>query len=110
MIGLRSLWLKCREWVLPPRRLMIVSGDVLPKSLPVRDLVILRDDGEDWSVVMRCPCGCGRHVELPLLREARPRWTLKLDEKNRPTLHPSVWLNDGCRSHYFVRSGKVIWV
>jgi hypothetical protein len=110
VIGLRLMWLRCREWVLPPRQLMIISGDVVPAKLPSRDLVMLRENGEDWSVTMRCPCGCSRLVELPLLREARPRWTLSVDERNRPSLIPSIWLKGGCRSHFFVRSGKVVWV
>jgi len=43
----------------PARRLTIVEGDTLPAILPRRDLVLTRDNGEDWSVGMRCPCGCG---------------------------------------------------
>lgn len=107
---LRRLWLQFNEWVRPARRLTFIEGDALPKDLPTRDLIVLRDGGEDWSVAMKCPCGCGQRVELPLLDEVKPRWTLKLDQQRRPTLRPSVWLKDGCRSHYFVRSGKVVWV
>nr|WP_238544101.1 DUF6527 family protein [Acidovorax sp. KKS102] len=59
---------------------------------------------------MRCPCGCGRPVELPLIREARPRWSLQLDGDGHPSLVPSVWRRDGCRAHYFVRRGKVVWI
>ncbi|WP_416234769.1 DUF6527 family protein [Paucibacter sp. PLA-PC-4] len=25
-------------------------------------------------------------------------------------MHPSIWRKDGCRSHYFVRAGRVAWV
>jgi len=28
-------------------------------ELPLWNLVVARDDGEDWSVGMCCPCGCG---------------------------------------------------
>ncbi|WP_422846567.1 DUF6527 family protein [Acidovorax sp. M2(2025)] len=59
---------------------------------------------------MRCPCGCGQPVELPLIREARPRWSLQVDSDGHPTLSPSVWRSEGCRAHYFVRGGKVVWV
>jgi len=27
--------------------------------MPRRDLVLAREDDEDWCVGMRCPCGCG---------------------------------------------------
>ncbi|WP_238585809.1 DUF6527 family protein [Comamonas sp. E6] len=59
---------------------------------------------------MRCPCGCGQPVELPLIREARPRWSLQVDKDGHPSLEPSVWRRGGCRAHYFVRRGKVVWV
>ncbi|MHB1701399.1 MAG: DUF6527 family protein [Acidobacteriaceae bacterium] len=99
-----------REWLLPRRALVIVEGESLPKDLPRRDLVLLRDAGEDWSVAMRCPCGCGQQVELALIPEAKPRWSLRLEYGKTPTLSPSVWLREGCRSHFFVRGGRVQWV
>jgi len=98
------------ERLMPARRLVVVEGESLPNSLPSRDLVLLRDAGEDWSVAMRCPCGCKQRVELPLIPEAKPRWSLRLEKGRRPTLSPSVWLREGCRSHYFVRGGRVRWV
>ncbi|WP_307174508.1 DUF6527 family protein [Hydrogenophaga pseudoflava] len=58
---------------------------------------------------MRCPCGCGRKIELLLINEAEPRWDLLLDEEGRPSLAPSVWLRDGCHSHFWIRKGKVRW-
>ncbi len=103
-------WLEFKEWAWPYRSLLVIAGDGLASSPPTRDLVLLTEDGEPWSVVMMCPCGCGQRVELPLLQEASPRWNLQVDKLKRPTLHPSVWLRDGCRSHYFIRSGKVVWV
>ena len=102
---LRNGW----EALLPPRVLVVVEGGDPPDRLPRRDLVLLRDGGEDWSVAMRCPCGCGQKVELALIREAKPRWSLRNDLGNHPTLSPSVWLREGCRSHFFVRAGRIRW-
>lgn len=93
----------------PPRQLLVVEGDALPARLPGRAVVLLRDDGEDWSVGLLCPCGCGDTIELMLIREAKPRWDLRADAKNLPTLHPSVWRNTGCRSHFWLRDGRVTW-
>ena len=101
--------LKLAELFLPVRALIVVEGGDLPDKLPRRDLVLLRESSEDWSVAMRCPCGCGQRVELALIPEAKPRWTLRIEPDRSPTLAPSVWLSDGCRSHYFVRRGKVQW-
>lgn len=110
MTNLWRWWLRVKEGLLPARRVVIVDGDESPANLPIRSLVLLRDGDEDWSVTMRCPCGCGQRIELPLLPEVRPRWSLRVDRRSRPTLHPSVWLKEGCRSHFLVRAGKVIWV
>lgn len=93
----------------PRRGLKVVDGDSLPTKLPHRDLVLAREGGEDWTVGMRCPCGCGRTIELLLIREAKPRWDLMLDASGRPSLKPSVWLQGGCRSHFWLRRGRVEW-
>jgi hypothetical protein len=102
-------FLKFLEWLLPRRPLTVVEGDTLPENLPRRGVVLLRDAEEDWCVGMRCPCGCGQKVELPLVLEATPRWKLRVEPDGSPTLVPSVWLQDGCRSHFFLRRGKVEW-
>lgn len=71
--------------------------------------MLAREDGEDWCVGMRCPCGCGYVIELLVVAEARPRWDVKVDANGLPTLTPSVWLQKGCRSHFWIREGRTIW-
>lgn len=105
MKWVRRLWGKYG----PARRLVIVEGDALPDVLPGRDLVLVRDDGDDWSVGMRCPCGCGERIELMILEGARPRWDVRSNRAGQPSLHPSVWRNSGCRSHFWVREGRILW-
>jgi hypothetical protein len=105
-----SRWAKeQREAWTPARRVQIISGDTLPPDLPKRDLVLARDGNEDWCVGMRCPCGCGTNIELLVIDEAKPRWDIEIDGRQRPTLTPSVWVQRGCRSHFFVRSGRIVW-
>jgi len=74
-------WRKLKAAVLPARQLRVVEGDSLPALLPRRDLVLAREDGEDWCVGMRCPCGCGDSIELMVIREVKPRWDLRVDPK-----------------------------
>lgn len=93
----------------PARRIRLVEGDALPERLPWRDLVLTRDDGDDWSVGMKCPCGCGQTIELLVLDDAKPRWDILIDESDLPTLHPSVWRKTGCRSHFWVKKGRIRW-
>lgn len=110
MKNLSRWWRSTKEQLLPARRVTLAKGDVMPIALPRRGLVLVRDGQEDWCVAMKCPCGCGQTVELPLILEAEPRWKLDLNAELRPTLRPSVWLKDGCRSHFFIKAGKVVWV
>lgn len=91
------------------RRVVFVEGDELPERLPEFDLVVAREGGALWSAGMQCPCGCGRRLEVMLLEGVRPRWDIEVDDQGRPTLRPSVWVADGCRSHFWLRRGEVEW-
>lgn len=107
---LKSLWLRRLVARFTPRRsLKIVEGDMLPAKLPRRNLVLARDRDEDWSVGLHCPCGCGERLEMMLLKGVKPRWDVSVDRLGYVSLHPSVWLQKGCKSHFWVRSGRIIW-
>ena len=106
-----SRWLlKLSEKLLPARRITIIEADTPPQKLPWRNLVLAREDSEDWAVAFRCPCGCGNRIELMLIEEAIPNWKLHIDPEGKPTLHPSIWRQKGCKSHFWLRNGKVTWV
>ncbi|MEM1155618.1 MAG: DUF6527 family protein [Pseudomonadota bacterium] len=102
--------LKLKENLLPVRRVIIFEADTPPQKLPWRNLVLAREENEDWAVAFRCPCGCGKRLELLLIEEAEPNWKISVSKSQNPTLHPSVWLKGGCRSHFWLRDGRVIWV
>ena len=109
MMKIRLWYLKLKEFLLPARSINIADADTPPEHLHWRNLVLAREDNEDWAVAFRCPCGCGKRLELLLIEEAMPHWSLTVCERGLPTLHPSVWLKTGCRSHFWLRRGKVIW-
>lgn len=109
---LKEFWQRLKavyedRWLV--RIVEVVDGDFLPTKMPKRNLVLVRDGKEEWSVGFACPCGCQRTIELLLIPDANPHWKITVDSKGRPTLTPSVWLQGGCRSHFWVRKGKVIW-
>jgi|SRR5664280_605729 len=106
---LRKWWRNALARFSPRRQLRVIEGDSLPFLLPWRDLVLARDAGEDWCVGMRCPCGCGYVIELLVIAEGKPRWDVKVDANGAPTLTPSVWLQKGCRSHFWICKGRVHW-
>lgn len=109
LINIYKWWRNFWARLSPRRRLCIIEGDSLPSYMPKRDIVLARDDGEDWCVGMRCPCGCGYVIELLIIAEAKPRWDLKVDARGRPSLTPSIWMQKGCRSHFWIHEGRVYW-
>jgi hypothetical protein len=86
-----------------------VEGN-FPAKLKSHILYILTEDGTPWQASMVCPCGCGKTLELNLLPDERPVWRYSTDRKGRVTLHPSIWRQVGCRSHFWLRRGKIHWV
>lgn len=109
IMKIKKWWRNTLERLLPRRRLRVIDGDSLPSRLPSRDLVLARDNGEDWCVGMLCPCGCGYVIELLVVAEGKPRWDVKADPEGVPTITPSVWLQKGCRSHFWVKNGRIHW-
>jgi hypothetical protein len=102
-------WRRFVAAVTPRRSMVVVEGDMLPKKLPLWNLVVAREDDEDWSVGLRCPCGCGQRLEMLLLKDVKPRWDISVDRAGYVSLQPSVWVREGCKSHFWVRAGKVVW-
>ncbi|WP_460534909.1 DUF6527 family protein [Chitinimonas naiadis] len=62
-----------------------------------------------WLAAMVCPCGCGALIQLSLAKSGHPRWTVEVRSNKTVSLHPSVHRTTGCRSHFFLKNGKVIW-
>jgi hypothetical protein len=89
-------------------RLRSVSVDELPDSLAQRRLYLI-GSGVPWSAALICPCGCGEVIQLSLLPDDSPSWTVSFDRDGLPALSPSVWRTKGCRSHFFLRHGTIVW-
>jgi hypothetical protein len=76
----------------------------------VRAKVYLAGENDNlWAAAMICPCGCAEVIELNLLKEARPCWSVQEHSDGTVTLAPSVWRQKGCRSHFLVRHGRIDW-
>jgi hypothetical protein len=103
------LWL-CAWWASlwdrPYRSIMV---EELPDRLRAKTLYIAGENGHLWFVAMICPCGCGEVLQMSLLQDARPRWTVSTDSKGVPSLSPSVWRQVGCKSHFFLIRGRIQW-
>lgn len=85
------------------------------RELPARPqpwLVYLGCDSDQivWGGVLQCPCGCGESIHLNFVRGHDAVWKYRVQPDGTITLSPSVWKNRGCRSHFFVRDGVLVWV
>jgi hypothetical protein len=108
---LRILWEAVRRAVLPwiyRDRLRSVRLEELPDAPKKRNLYLI-GDRQPWAAAFICPCGCGEVIQLSLLPRDSPSWSVALDRDGFATLSPSVWRTKGCKSHFFVREGSIVW-
>jgi hypothetical protein len=99
-------WL--RNWFGLPYRAIVRHGSLPSRHAPAT-VYLLHEDGEPWHASMICPCGCGATLEMNLLPDEKPVWTAAVEPDGSATLHPSVWRKVGCKSHFFVRKGRIVW-
>ena len=69
---------------------------------------VLSGNKPKWAL-FQCPCACGTVITLSLQPVHNPHWRLSKTVPGRPTLHPSVWRDKGCLSHFWLRDGRVSW-
>jgi hypothetical protein len=64
--------------------------------------------GRVRSVLIKCPDGCGDTLVINLDRRAGKAWAIDT-RKQTTTLFPSVWREDGCKSHFIVWRDHILW-
>jgi hypothetical protein len=106
--ALTFAWGAARRLARRPYLVRVAEGR-LPKLIAPQTVYVLREDGDDWQASMRCPCGCGSIIELNLLTDERPCWRATIEHDKTLTLKPSVWRHVGCRSHFVMRRGRIVW-
>jgi hypothetical protein len=84
-------------------RLALQFVDAIPENLESGVLYVSMAYA---TAIHQCACGCGREVVTPF---SPTDWKLWFDGEN-VTLEPSIgnW-SFPCRSHYWIRGGKVRW-
>ena len=88
--------------------LIEVLEDMPDVARPNR-VYLVGEPGSPWAAAFLCPCGCDDLVKLSLLSEDDPSWIASGATGDQASLHPSIWRIRGCRSHFFIKAGKVIW-
>ncbi|MFZ5894779.1 MAG: DUF6527 family protein [Myxococcota bacterium] len=86
----------------------VAHAEEEPEDLAPMTVYAIGEGSHLWHVAMLCPCGCGAKIQLNALPDDEPCWTLVATD-GVPTLSPSVWRKVGCRSHFFLRSGRIRW-
>lgn len=116
-----SLWHEIRkvaslpaQWIEQRKRKKVAlyhyeHVEEFPDFLETHKLYIAGENGYFWAAAMLCPCGCGDVIELNLLKKARPCWTVQEHPDSLVSLKPSVWRRQGCRSHFILSLGHIVW-
>lgn len=89
-------------------RLEVVSE--LPEN-PSEKTLYLEGNAKEkdfWYVLLKCPCGCGDNIMLNLVNDVKPCWKVNIN-KNRPSIFPSIWRTKECKSHFWIKKGRVVW-
>jgi hypothetical protein len=60
-------------------------------------------------ICFQCPDGCGEMIHLSLISTTTPHWSISVDWLGQPTVFPSVRKLDGCKSHFWIKTGKIDW-
>jgi Family of unknown function (DUF6527) len=81
----------------------------LPDTPKPKTVYLIGENEYLWIAGTVCPCGCGAFLQMALVPEGHPRWTATSHWDGTTSLYPSVWRQKGCRSHFFLRHGKVNW-
>ncbi|WP_183980643.1 DUF6527 family protein [Runella defluvii] len=91
------------------RSSQVVYCDDLPEKTQAHTFYIVGLKKFPWLLAFECPCGCGELIQLNLLRESRPQWSIKLNKSKSITVYPSVWRKVGCKSHFWIQESKIKW-
>lgn len=82
----------------------LVKCETIPDALEFGRLYYSQRYG---TAAHLCACGCGSKVVTPCKRGF---WTIDVTD-GKPTLSPSIGsFQLSCRSHYFIKQGKVVWL
>lgn len=91
-------------------RLRVVSDNPANESVKGDSIYVVGGTYYAKWAYLKCPDGCGDTIMLSLSDSKKPSWSISQDDFGRPTLYPSIHKLDGCKSHFWIRDGKVIWV
>lgn len=87
----------------------IISNNPNPDKLKKNIVYVVGGETYIKWAYLKCPCGCNEVIMLSLDKTNSPSWSVKQDNFGRATISPSVNKLVGCRSHFLIKKGKLIW-
>lgn len=109
LVSFPARWVQSR-WIKPqPQLFRSARVEDMPDSLKSHTIYLCGEGENLWAAAMICPCGCGDVIQLNLLKRASPCWSVIDHPDGTVSVMPSVWRKKGCRSHFFIRQGRVDW-
>lgn len=100
-------WIKRLFYKKKPFRYKYVED--VPNVLKSKTIYIIGVENNPWQLIMECPCGCKNTLHMNLMKEESPVWSYVIENKKMITIHPSINRIVGCKSHFFIRNGKLVW-
>lgn len=91
------------------KRILAKEVRELPSPLRLRTVYIVLEGKQKLHAAFICPCGCTATILLNLIRDTDPYWKIRTGKVQGVSISPSIWRTSGCRSHFFIRRGKIIW-
>ncbi len=84
-----------------------VREPLAPEQIVERTFYLIREQ-TPLAAFFRCPCGCCDIVRIAI--EIEPGLPSSFEEiDGKPTLQRAVHRDTGCRSHFWIRAGRVKW-
>lgn len=88
---------------------VVEAADEIPQRLPRNGAVLVGPQQSPKWMAFDCPCRSGHRVMISLDSNHQPHWIVT--EERKLTLMPSInYLGTRRQCHYFIRSGRVLWV
>jgi len=86
-----------------------VETHPLPEAMEAGIVYVVSSQGFQKWALFRCPRQEKEIIQLALMPNRSPQWTVASDFFERPTIDPSVRQLDGSYAHFWVKDGTVAW-
>ncbi|MFA5841125.1 MAG: DUF6527 family protein [Candidatus Paceibacterota bacterium] len=85
----------------------VSSINKIPEGKLEKHIYIVSKEGKNLWVVMDCPKGHDRRIEVNLMKSIKPFWEIQL-QNGKLTLYPSIVVSGkSCNCHFWLRDNKV---